>query len=117
MESELMQIIVFAGNARSQAMKSITSARKGDAEAQALLVAAEEDLKQAHQLHGKIISISAQEGQDFSLSLFMVHAEDHLMSAITTIDLAKELCKMYDSFGQLKAELATVKRAEISKHS
>ncbi|MDH6365071.1 PTS system cellobiose-specific IIA component [Enterococcus sp. PF1-24] len=107
MENEIMEIIMYGGKARSLAMESIFAAKKADfSQAENLLVDAQSNLKAAHQSHNKILSTSAEEEPAFQLSLFMVHSEDHLMSAITTIDLAKEFLDVHRDLTDIKQQIA-----------
>ena len=113
MENEIMQIIVYAGNARSLAMQSIRASKLGEMEeAEKKMSDAEQNLKEAHHTHGKILSASADEQSEIELTLFMVHGEDHLMSAITTIDLAKEFLEVHGDLKDLKEEVRLMKEGE-----
>ena len=40
-------------------------------------------------------------GESAPLSLLMVHAQDHLMTSITFVDLAKEVVEVYEKFENL----------------
>lgn len=106
MENEIMQIIVYAGNARSLAMHSIKKAKQGNfLEAKEKMSEAEQNLKEAHHTHAKILSITSDEKNETELTLFMIHGEDHLMAAVTTIDLAKEFIEIHEELTVLKKEL------------
>ena len=110
MENEIMQIIVYAGNARSLAIRSIREAKKGQSlDAITMMTEAQKNLKEAHHAHAKILSASTNEVSPVTLNLFMVHGEDHLMSAITTIDLAKEFLAVFEGFQSLKEEVQLIK--------
>jgi PTS system cellobiose-specific IIA component len=109
MENEVMQIIVYAGNAKSIAMQSIQAAKQGDDErAQQKLTEAEKNLTEAHHAHAKILSETAA-AKETAVNLFIVHGEDHMMAAITTIDLAKEFVKVHKRVSALENELAQLK--------
>lgn len=112
MENEVMQIIVFAGNAKSLGMQSIRLSKAGNMEeAREKLAEADTQLKEAHHAHAKILSAAAEKADSFELSLFIVHGEDHLMSAVTTIDLAKEFLDVNASLHEIKAELSKLRLA------
>lgn len=114
MENDVMQIIVYAGNARSLAMQSIRTSKQGKmSEAKEMLQEAENNLKEAHHVHAKILSSSAEDPSSFELNLFVVHGEDHLMSAVTTIDLAKEFMDVHDELHQLKEALLYKKEGKV----
>ena len=42
-------------------------------------------------------------GVEFKLSLLVVHAQDHLMTTLTYMDLVKELIALYEQ-GQIKRD-------------
>ncbi|WP_086350549.1 PTS lactose/cellobiose transporter subunit IIA [Candidatus Enterococcus clewellii] len=113
MENEVMQIIVYAGNARSLAMQSIRASKQGDfSEAEHLMTEARSNLKEAHHTHAKILSAASDEQTPIDLTLFMVHGEDHLMSAITTIDLAVEFTTVHEELKELKKHVTLMKEGE-----
>ena len=41
------------------------------------------------------------QGEKIELSLLMVHAQDHLMTSLTFIDLAKEVVAVYEQLNQM----------------
>lgn len=95
-EEIVMQIIVSGGNARSLAMEAIMQAKKGDVDgARKLLAKASDELGSIHKIQTGLIQNEAA-GNRTELSLLMVHAQDHLMNAITVKDLAGELVDMYE---------------------
>ncbi|MGA3483045.1 PTS lactose/cellobiose transporter subunit IIA, partial [Lactiplantibacillus plantarum] len=49
---------------------------------------------EAHNMQTKMLTAEAN-GQHSQLTLLTVHSQDHLMTAITFIDLAQELIKVY----------------------
>lgn len=113
MENEIMQIIVYAGNARSLAMQSIREAKQENSvEAKKKMKEAEQQLKEAHHFHAKILSLSSEEQNDLTLTLFMVHGEDHLMAAVTTIDLAKEFLGVHEQLEIIQNEIKRMKEGE-----
>jgi len=88
-----LQIVLNGGDARSKALKAIRSAREGDLEtAEKLMMESEEAILKAHQAQTSLIQAEAR-GEHISLSLLMVHAQDHIMNAMTVKDLANELIK------------------------
>ncbi|MGO4961424.1 PTS lactose/cellobiose transporter subunit IIA [Jeotgalibaca porci] len=90
-EQEIMQIIVHGGNARAKALMSLRSSRKGNfAEADTLLAEAKEALVMAHKVQTKLIQAETR-GEKTDISLFLIHAQDHLMNAMTVVDLVVEI--------------------------
>jgi cellobiose PTS system EIIA component len=90
-EQIIMQLISQGGSARSSSIEAIRKARDRDFEAsEELLQRAHENLVKAHNLQTELLQKEAT-GQGESPTLLMVHAQDHLMNAMTVNDLAKEL--------------------------
>lgn len=90
-EEEIMGIIVNAGDTKSCSMKAIAAARSGNfEEADRQLVLAEEAVSLAHAEQTKLIQDEAR-GNKMDITLLMIHAQDHLMNAITIKDLANEI--------------------------
>lgn len=97
-----IELIAVAGDARSEAMHGIQLAKKGELEEARLVIKnAEERLLQAHQLQTDLIQQEAS-GNKVDVNIILVHSQDHLTSAILTIDLAKEMVDLYDTIRALK---------------
>ncbi|ELU5588350.1 PTS lactose/cellobiose transporter subunit IIA [Clostridium perfringens] len=89
----IMNLIIYGGNARSNA---IEAAKKGDFKlAKAKILDAESSLLKAHNSQTSLLSEEAN-GDLTIVSLLMGHGQDHLMTAITFIDLAKEIINVYE---------------------
>lgn len=100
LEEIIMGLIVNGGNARSKAMEAIQSAKEGNiAEARELIEKANEDLGKAHEAQTELIQTEAG-GTPIDLSILMIHAQDHLMNAMTVKDLANEFIDMYEKFSK-----------------
>ncbi|AQS03325.1 PTS lactose/cellobiose transporter subunit IIA [Clostridium beijerinckii] len=98
MNQVVMELVVNGGHARSKSMEAIKAARKGDIEfAKEKIKEANEALNKAHNFQTSLIQKEAA-GEEVGLSLLMVHAQDHLMNAMTVRDLAKEMISMYEEF-------------------
>ena len=88
---EIMDIIVNGGDARSSCLTAGRSARKGQLEeASELIKRAEKNLEKAHNVQTALIQAELR-GEKNEISLLMVHAQDHLMNAITVKEIAIEL--------------------------
>lgn len=95
-EMLVMNLIVDAGSAKSSAMQAIQFAKQRDiAEAKALLETANEELSKAHRVQTGLIQGEAQ-GNHTTIDLFMVHAQDHIMTAMLARDLAAEIVELYE---------------------
>ncbi|HLR53854.1 MAG TPA: PTS lactose/cellobiose transporter subunit IIA [Pseudogracilibacillus sp.] len=105
-DKELQQlaftIILHAGNARSSAMEAITSAKNFEFEkAQANITESTDELTLAHREQTTLLQQESS-GEALNLSIILIHAEDHLMSAITVKDLANEMIDMYKKIQRLE---------------
>ena len=95
-----MTLIMYGGEAKSCAIEAITAAKKKDFDrAQERLSQAQKALLQAHHAQAEMLSKEAQ-GEKTELSLFMVHGQDHLMTSIAFVDLAKEIVDLHKKFDE-----------------
>lgn len=77
-------------------MEAIAEAKKGDfAAAKEKIQAADEELIKAHHFQTALIQNEAK-GTKTEPSLLMIHAQDHLMNAMTMKDLAAEIVELYE---------------------
>nr|WP_281413735.1 PTS lactose/cellobiose transporter subunit IIA [Ornithinibacillus massiliensis] len=87
----IMGIIIHGGNARSSAMRAIAEAKNANfGEAEKLIEESNEELNKAHRIQTDLIQAESR-GEKTEISLLMVHAQDHLMNAMTVRDLAIEI--------------------------
>ncbi|WP_026692936.1 PTS lactose/cellobiose transporter subunit IIA [Peribacillus kribbensis] len=95
-EEIVFQVILNGGNGKSCAMEAIAAAKQGDfSEARAKLKEAGNALNEAHHIQTSLIQNEVR-GEKTEVSLLMVHAQDHLMTAITVKDLASEFVELYE---------------------
>ncbi len=88
-EQTIMELIVYSGDARSTAMEAISHAGKGRfSVGEELIRQAEKIVCRAHEIQTELIQREIN-GEKTEISLLMIHAQDHLMNAMTVIDLAK----------------------------
>ena len=96
----IMQIILCGGNSRSESMEAIIEAKKGNIEeARQHLKIAGEELTTIHNIQTSLIQNEAA-GNRTEISLLMIHAQDHLMNAITIKDMAREFVDLYERIGK-----------------
>ncbi|KAB7665826.1 PTS lactose/cellobiose transporter subunit IIA [Bacillus sp. B1-b2] len=95
LEEISFQIILNGGNARGLAMEAINDARIGEFDlAEQKLEDANEAMRVAHRYQTDLIQGEAR-GEKFEIRLLLIHAQDHLMNAMTVIDLAKEIIALH----------------------
>lgn len=95
LDSVAFELILYAGNGRSYAMEAIQEAKKGNFdEAEDMLKKATEELGKAHEFQTKLIQQEA-DGKSNPVNILLIHAQDHLMTAMTVRDLATEIVELY----------------------
>ena len=88
-------IIGFAGTAKGLAYEALSKAENGDFQgASKLLNEADENFEKAHKAQNSII-IDEVNGKKIEFSLLLVHAQDHLMTALEARDLIERIITMY----------------------
>jgi PTS system cellobiose-specific IIA component len=98
-EQQIFMLILYSGNGRSFAMEAIACAKENDFEgAQDKIQKAKDELVLAHHIQTELIQGEIR-GEKAEISLLMIHAQDHLMNALTIKDLAEEFVGMYERFG------------------
>ncbi|TCV92638.1 PTS lactose/cellobiose transporter subunit IIA [Biostraticola tofi] len=90
-EQTVMELLINAGEARSNAMMAIQAARRKEwDQADVLLQSAKDATRVAHGIQTRLIGLDEGQGK-IPINLIMVHAQDHLMTAMLCQDLAEEL--------------------------
>ncbi|MFD1064880.1 PTS lactose/cellobiose transporter subunit IIA [Oceanobacillus locisalsi] len=98
------QMILHAGNARSDAMEALLLAKKGQFEEAAVkMESAGEAFTEAHQMQANLLHEEAN-GETTELSVILIHAQDHLMNALTVKDLAIEMIDMHQKINHLEGK-------------
>jgi PTS system cellobiose-specific IIA component len=91
----IMGLIMHSGNAKSEAMEAIQAAKVGERlVAQEHLEIAQKEIIAAHHAQTSMLTKEAQ-GVKNEITLLGVHAQDHLMTSITFLDLAKEIVELH----------------------
>lgn len=99
--NNVMMLIVNAGDAKSKAAEAIQAAKTQDfSDAQQRLKEANEAIVLAHHSQTEMLTQEAQ-GKSTEIKLLTVHSQDHLMTAITFIDLAKEIVAIHQALSQV----------------
>ncbi len=90
-----MVLIANSGDARSKFMEAIALAKDQDFDqAQDKFDEGKASLRLAHQAQTDLLTQEAG-GERVALSLLLLHAQDHLMNAMTVRDFAQELIDLY----------------------
>lgn len=89
-------IIGHAGDAKSTAHEALGEAKVGKfKKARELLKEANETLAKAHRLQTELIQAEAS-GEKTEMGVVLVHSQDHLMTTMNFLQLAKEFVDMYE---------------------
>ncbi|HFL4979969.1 TPA: PTS lactose/cellobiose transporter subunit IIA [Escherichia coli] len=93
-EELVMELLVNAGQARSDAMEAIRCAGQKDWHgATQLMASSESACLQAHKIQTALISQDEGCGK-IKVNLILIHAQYHLMNAILCQDLAREIISL-----------------------
>lgn len=88
-------LIANAGDAFSHFRAAIDRAREGALEeAEAELAAGRQGIAEAHKAQIDLLACEAR-GEGLELTLLLVHAQDHLMNAMTFESVAREFVELY----------------------
>lgn len=104
-ETIIMELIMNGGDARAFSLRAIQEAECGNyEEAEQLLQSANESLNKAHDAQTKMIQEEVR-GNASPPSMLMIHAQDHVMNAMTVKDLAIHIIQNQREVQQLKKML------------
>lgn len=94
-EAVAMELVGNSGESRSLSFEALYLSKQGDmAGAQEKIKEAKEKMLKAHSMQTELICAEA-DGKDLKLGLLMVHAQDHLMTAILARELVEEMIELY----------------------
>ena len=89
------EIILHSGSARTRVHEAFADMREGHYnEAAEKLEVANADLLEAHHAQTNLLQEYAS-GTDIKIEIIMVHAQDHLMTTMTLLEVAKEMLALY----------------------
>ena len=90
-----VEIVAFAGDARSKYMSALDFANNGEFEKANAAIAEGNDLiLQAHNTQTELLTKEAS-GESIDMTFLTVHAQDHLMTAMLFRDLVKNFMQLY----------------------
>lgn len=88
-------MIIHAGNAKSNAMEALNNAKQGHfKEAHLYLEKADDELIKAHNEQSVLLTDEAR-GDQIAITLLAVHSQDHLMLSAVYNDFVKSLVDVY----------------------
>ena len=90
-----MEIVAFAGDARTKYLQSMDAMEAADYEkAESLIKEGDDLILDAHNTQTELITKEAA-GEDIEIGFLTVHAQDHLMTAMLLSDMDKRFLKMF----------------------
>ncbi len=99
-----MELISYAGEARSQYMAAIKAAKENDFEkADAIMAEAETNFIGARNAH--IDSLAKCVRDNFTPDILLIHAQEHLTLAETTKSLAEEVIALRRELAEMKGQI------------
>ena len=94
LEMAIMNIIINAGDCKNHAYMALSKVNEGEyAEADKELQLANDALGKAHDEQTKFLHKEAN-GEKIDMSILFVHAQDHLMTAITEKNLIEQIIEL-----------------------
>lgn len=95
LEVVAFEIILYSGNARKMIHDSFTFMRQSKFDkADNLFEEANAELVKAHQSQTELLKRYAS-GESVNMEIIMVHAQDHLMTTMTLLEVAQEMEFLY----------------------
>lgn len=105
LESTVMELIINAGESKSCAVQALSQAKQGDwSSASELLEQSTTAVKKAHEVQTDLIGQDEGEGK-IPVNLVMVHAQDHIMTAMLARELINELLDVHKELQDIKKQL------------
>lgn len=93
-ESIIFSLISLGGNAKGLAYEALEAAENQEySKAEELLKEADQQILEAHHVQAELIKDETA-GKKVEVSLLMVHAQDHLMSAIQALELIEAIIRL-----------------------
>ena len=103
LESTVMELIINAGESKSCAMEALQAAKTGKwDEVDNLLAASLTANKRAHLVQTELIGLDEGEGK-VPVNLIMVHAQDHIMTAMLAKEMIEEMINIHRQLASLQA--------------
>ncbi|NTW71360.1 MAG: PTS lactose/cellobiose transporter subunit IIA [Eubacteriaceae bacterium] len=109
MELKIMDLIIYSGDAKTKAYEALYRANEGD------YVGADKKIQDAHEAH--VIAHNTQTsllqkeaaGEKIEISALFVHAQDHLMTSMSEINMIEQIIELRKVVNTLMDEVKTLK--------
>lgn len=104
-------IIANAGDSRSYAFQALQEAKAGHfAEADELLKKSDEAAAKAHKAQTDLL-FKEMNGSETKVNVLLVHSQDHLMNAMTAVELIREMIDLYKRDAKRDEQWAAERKA------
>ncbi|BCU83043.1 PTS beta-glucoside transporter subunit IIA [Polycladomyces abyssicola] len=113
LEEIIFHIVLHGGNARGEAYEALDAAENLDfATAEHHLEKAEEELAAGHRYQTELVQTNSDNPHDTAAPFLVIHAQDHLMTAMAELNLIKRLVNNYRVIADLKTRVEKLEQAE-----
>ncbi|MBB6043397.1 PTS lactose/cellobiose transporter subunit IIA (plasmid) [Borreliella yangtzensis] len=98
-----MPVVAYSGEAKSFLREALEHAKNKDYEkAELAIQESKNSISKAHETHREIIQQSTTNPNSIKIPFILIHAEDHLMSAISELSIFEELINVYKIINEIK---------------
>ncbi|ASQ29687.1 PTS chitobiose transporter subunit IIA (plasmid) [Borrelia miyamotoi] len=97
-----MPVVAYAGEAKSFLREALEHAKVGDYDkADQIMNESRMSIERAHEAHRGVIQYSAMKPDSIKIPFILMHAEDHLMSVSSELNIFEELINIYKVIDKL----------------
>lgn len=97
-----MPVVAYAGEAKSFLREALEHAKVGDYDkADQMMNESRMSIERAHEAHRGVIQYSAMKPDSIKIPFILMHAEDHLMSVSSELNIFEELINIYKVIDKL----------------
>lgn len=112
-EKIAFSVILYAGEAKAEAYKALGEAKLGHYDkVKEYLDNSRKQLNEVHKVQTELLVAEAN-GDKVDLPIILVHAQDHLMTAMSEINIIEELIDCYKEIHKLNNIIIKGKEAQI----
>ncbi len=113
-EQQIFQIILHSGNSRAESYTALREGRKGNLnEAGMAMEKSRDELDKAHRIHREMLS--DPDKVTSCPSLLMVHAQDHLMTAMAEQTLITEMNEQLELIRKMSERIKVLEDSACSE--
>lgn len=115
LEEIVFWIVLHGGNARGEAYEALDAAKNFNfAAAEHHLKKAEEELASGHQYQTELVQTDSDQPDNTTAPFLVIHAQDHLMTAMAELNLIKRLVDNYRVIADLKTRIEKLEQRSDS---